>query len=171
MHFGQVCLRRINRRAHRRKRKDPTKSEIVIRVAVRGGPRRCNGARLIRPPAANNILIWRPLAVQSLFLLSLSRLRCSPWSCLSFARLPWPPASFHQRRLPTCRLLHTPMRLLYAVPRSSLRRASSRIFTLLYGPTRTPLTYAPNFRGLHEKRENLFYFYCINFYIKHFIIK
>lgn len=131
-HFGQLRSRRINRRAHEKKKKTrraPTKSEIVIRVAVRGGPRRCNGARLIRPPAANNILIWRPLAVRSLLLPSLSRLRRSSWSCLSFARLPWPPASFHQRRLPTCRLLHTPMRLLYAVPRSSLRRASSRIFT------------------------------------------
>lgn len=28
-----------------------------------GGPRWCNGPRLIRPPAANNILIWRPFAV------------------------------------------------------------------------------------------------------------
>lgn len=71
-HFGQVHSRRINR--HVQEEEDPTKSEIVIRVAVRGGPRRCNGARLIRPPAANNILIWRPLAVRSLLLPSLSRL-------------------------------------------------------------------------------------------------
>lgn len=96
---------------------------------VHGGPRRCNGARLIRPPAANNILIWRPLAVRSPLLPSLSRLRRSSWSCLSFARLSWPPASFHRRRLPTCRLLHTPMP---APLRGSSLLVTTRFVTHIY---------------------------------------
>lgn len=150
------------------RKEDPTKSEIVIRVAVRGGPRRCNGVRLIRPPAANNILIWRPLAVRSLLLPSLSRLRRF-FFYRAFRSLAYPGllrASTGGDCLPAASYTHLyGSSTRFLAPRyDALRHA---YLHLLYGPTRAPLTCAPNFRGL--ARRNSFYFCYINSYVKYFV--
>lgn len=139
-----------------REEEDPTKSEIVIRVAVHGGPRRCNGARLIRPPAANNILIWRPLVVRSLLLPSLSRLR--RFFFLFFLIMPLVRsltlgllrASTEGDCLPAASYTHlcSSSTRFHAPRYDALRHAYLR---LLYGPTRAPLTCAPNFRGPGRK--------------------
>lgn len=74
------------------------KSEIVIRVTtVRESVALVRRFRLIRPPVAHNILIWRPLAVVSTLFYS-SSLSVS-WFFLSLVshgfRLTWPPTSFY----------------------------------------------------------------------------
>lgn len=158
MHFGQVRSRKPTRVQGE---EDPTKSEIVIRVAVHGGPRRCNGARLIRPPAANNILIWRPLVVRSLLLPSLSRL------CLCFfyhasRSLAYPGllrASTGGDCLPAASYTHLcSSSTRFLAPRyDALRHA---YLHLLYGPTRALLTCALNFRGSREKKIHFLVLLC-----------
>lgn len=144
----------ISRRAHEEKgRRDTTKSEIVIRVAVRGGPRRCNGARLIRPPAANNILIWRPLAVP-LLLPSFSRALlglCSSRS-LSFAYPGFLRTSTGEDCLPAASYTH----LCGSSTRFLSLLVTTRFVTHIYAcftSRPAPLARAPLIlRGPHEKK-------------------
>lgn len=137
------------------------------------GPVGATGPRLIRPPAANNILIWRPLAVP-LLLPSFSRAPPPPLPLsfsLSLARsLAYPGflrASTEEDCLPAASYTHLCGSSTRFLSLLVMARFVTHIYALLYEPT--PLARAALIsRGPHEKKISFILvgrLICVNYFV------